>query len=88
MLNKLFEENVYSMNGEATQAMPPIYLDFIFKILQFEISSLMNLIYSLFQTWILEAKAGRNIQFKLGKKASSSNWIFQTWELQKSSADR
>ena len=44
--------------------------------------------FSLFQTWILQATAGRKIQFKLGKKSSSSNSIFQTWELQKASADR
>ena len=34
----------------------PIYLHLIFAILQFEISSLMNLIFSLFQTWILQTK--------------------------------
>ena len=60
----------------------------VFAILQFEISSLMNLIFILFQTWILQATAGRKIQFNLGKKFSSSNWIFQTVELQKLSADR
>jgi hypothetical protein len=46
---------------------PPIYLDLIFTILQFEISSLMNLSFSLFQTGILQATAGRKIQFQLGK---------------------
>ena len=35
---------------------------------QFELSSLVNLIFSLFQAWILQATAGRKIQFKLGKK--------------------
>ena len=30
-------------------------------------SSLMNLIFSLFQTWILQATAGKKFQFKLGK---------------------
>ena len=53
---------------------PPIYLYLIFLILQFEISCLMNLIFSIFQTWILQATAGRIIQFKLGKK----NLIHQT----------
>ena len=67
---------------------PPIYLNLIFTILQFEISSLINWIFSLFQTWILQAIAGRKIQFKLGKKSSSSNLISQTGELQKSSANR
>ena len=43
----------------------------------------MNLIFSLFQTWILQATVGKNIQFKLGK-----NPVDQTEELQKSSADR
>jgi len=66
--------------------MGSIYLHSIFAIYQFEISSLMNLIFSLFQTGILQATAGRKIQFKLGKKSSSS--IFQTGELQKSSPDR
>jgi hypothetical protein len=48
----------------------------------------MNLIFSLFQTGILQTTAGRKIQFKLGKKFSSSNSIFQTVELQKLSADK
>ena len=47
---------------------PPIYLHMIFEKLQFEISSLMNWIFSLFQTWILQATAGRKLKFKLGKK--------------------
>ena len=37
----------------------PVYLHLIFVILQFEISSLMNWIFTLFQTWILLATAGR-----------------------------
>ena len=57
-----------------------IYLHLIFAILQFEISSVKN---SIFQTWILQATAGKKIQFKLGK-----NPVHQTGELQKSSADR
>ena len=63
------------MNG----ALLLIYLHSIFEILQFETSSLMNLIFSLFQTLILQATAGRKIQFKLGKKPG---------ELQKSNANR
>ena len=35
-----------------------------------QFSSLMNLIFSLFQTWILQTTACRKIQFKLGKKKS------------------
>ena len=70
------------------QAFPSIYLHSIFVILQFEISSLKNRIFSLFQTWILQATAGRKIQFKLGKKISLSNLIFQTGELQKLSAGK
>ena len=69
-------------------AIPYIYLHLIFTISQFEISSLMNLITSQFQTWILQATADRKIQFKLEKKSSSSKSIFQTGELQKLSADR
>ena len=59
-------------------------------ILQFEISGLMNWIFSLFQTGILQATAGadKTIQFKLGKKSSSSNLILQTGQFQKSSVDR
>ena len=49
---------------------------------------LANWIFSLFQTRILQAKAGRKIQFNLGKNSSSSDSIFQSGELQKSSADR
>ena len=63
-----------------------IFLHLIFIILQFETSSLMNWLFSLFQTWILQATAGRKIQFKLGKKSSSPNSIFQTGELRKSSS--
>ena len=66
---------------------PPIYLHLLFAIFQFEILSLMNLIFSIFQTGILQAAAGRKTEFKLEKKSSSSNSIFQTGELQKSSAD-
>ena len=62
---------------------PPIYLNSIFAIFQFKISSLTNLIFTLFQTWILQATAGRKIQFKLGK-----NPVHQTGELQKSRADK
>ena len=62
---------------------PLIYLNSIFAIFQFKISSLTNLFFTLFQTWILQATAGRKIQFKLGK-----NPVHQTGELQKSSADR
>ena len=60
-----------------------LYHIYLHLILQLKISSLMNLIFSLFQTWILQATADRKIQFKLGKKCSSSNTIFQTGELQK-----
>ncbi len=42
----------------------------------------------IFQTWILQARAGRKIQFKQGQKSRSSNSIFQTGELQQSNADR
>ena len=50
----------------------------------------MNWIFSLFQTGILQATAGadKTIQFKLGKKSSSSNLILQTGQFQKSSVDR
>ena len=56
-----------------TKYLPPIHLHLIFAILQIEISSLMNLIFSLFPTEILQATAGRKIQFKLGK-----NPVYQT----------
>ena len=81
----LFQDSYFRLR---IQALPPIYLHLIFAILQFEISSLMNWIFSLFQTWILQATAGRKIQFKLGKKSSSSNLIFQAGKLQKSSGDK
>ena len=41
---------------------------YLFAIFLFEIFSLINLIFSLFKTWILQVKAGRKIQFKLGEK--------------------
>ena len=66
-----------------------IYLHSIFEKLQFEISSLLNWIFSLFQTWILQATAGRKIQFKLGEKNPfHQTRYFKTGELEKSSADR
>ena len=40
------------------------YWNCIFKILKFEISCLMNWIFSLFKTWILQATAGRKIDFE------------------------
>ena len=69
-------------------ASPPIYLHLIFAKFQFEISSLMNLIFGLFQTGIFHGTQAVNIKFKLDKKSSLSNSIFQTGVLQKSSADR
>jgi hypothetical protein len=33
----------------------------------------MNLIFSTFQTWILQTTAGRKMQFKLGKNAVRQN---------------
>ena len=62
----------------------PLYM----SALEFEISSLMNLILNLFQTWILQAIASRKIQLKLGKISTLTNSIFQTRECQKSSAYR
>ena len=53
-----------------------ICLHSIFVILQFEISSLMNWIFSLFQTWILQATAGRNIKFKEEKNQGVSQLDF------------
>ena len=61
---------------------PDIYLHWIFAKFQFDSSSLMNLIFSIFQTWILQTTASRKMQSKLGNKSSSSNSIFQTGELQ------
>ena len=49
----------------------------IFAILQFETSSLMNWILSLFQTWILQSRAVRKIQFKLGKNPVNTTWYFK-----------
>ena len=70
------------------QLTPPIYLNSIFAIFQSKIFGLKNLIFILFQTCVLQATAGRKIQFKLGKKSSSSNSIFQTGELENFSADK
>ena len=50
------------------QHKPPIYLYSIFAFLQFEISNLMNWIFILFQTWILQATGGKKIQLKLERK--------------------
>ena len=56
---------------------PPIYLHLIFAILQFEISSSMNFIFSLFQIWILQATADRKIQFKLEKTPVHQTGFFK-----------
>ena len=53
------------------------YNNSIFVILQSEISSLKNLIFSLFQTGILQTTAGRKIQFKLGKKSVHQSGYFK-----------
>ena len=67
---------------------PPIYLHSIFAIFQFEISSLTNLIFSIFQTWILQATAGRKIQFKpdlvqTGKKIQFVKLDISNWRIAK-----
>ena len=63
---------------------------YIFYILQFEISSLMNWIFFLVWTGFLQAAQAVKIKIKvhIRKKSSSSNLKFQTGEFQKSSADR
>ena len=57
-------------------------------LFQFEILSLMNLIFGLFKSGILQATQAVNIKFKLDKKSSLSNSIFQIGILPTSSADR
>ena len=49
------------------QNFPPIYLNLIFTILQFEISSLMNRIFSLFQTEFYRLQQEEKNHFKPGK---------------------
>ena len=61
----------------------PIYLHPIFAILQFEISSLINWIFSLFQTGILQAAESRKIQFKLGKKIKLIKFDISNWRIAK-----
>ena len=51
-------------------------------------SSLIDRIFFLFWTGFLQATQAVKIQFKLGKKSSSSNLKFQTRECQKQSVDR
>ena len=74
------------------EAIPLIFLHLIFVILQFEISSLMNLNFTSYsrQKNPVQTRKKMLINFysKLGKKSNSTNWIFQTEELQKSSTDR
>jgi hypothetical protein len=63
-----FEKRIKTMTfmGFAPKyCIPPMYLHLIFGILQFEISSLMNLIFSLFQTF--KGYIRQKIHFKLGK---------------------
>ena len=77
--NKHKIENLLAGSGDRATA-PSSYLSFflhcIFSILQFEISSSMNLIFSLFQTWILQAE--KSSSNKLGEKQfiklNISNW--------------
>ena len=66
--------------GRYISVFPSTYLSALdfFSNLQFEISSLMNCIFSLFQTWIFyQATAGRKIQFNLGKIPVHQTWYFK-----------
>ena len=52
-----------SSNRKVIQSpLQQLYLHLIFAILQFERTSLMNLIFSLLPTWTLQATVGRKIQ--------------------------
>ena len=65
------------MFEHCSEPISPIYLHLIFAILQFELFSLTDMIFSLFQTWILQVAAKnpvqtrKNIQFI---KLEISNW--------------
>ena len=61
----------YNAHLKLGKAIPSIYLHLIFAIFHFEISNLMNWIFSQIQTWILQATVGRKIQFI---KLNISNW--------------
>ena len=69
---------------------PPIYQLSALDVWLFLvwISSLINRIFFLLWTGFLQATQAVKIQFKLGKKSSSSNSKFQTRECQKPSAGR
>jgi hypothetical protein len=69
--------------SSADRFLPPIYLLLIFANLQFEILSLMNLIFSLFQTCVLQVTAFRKIQFKLGKKFQFIKLNISNWRIEK-----
>ena len=97
ILNGLgFELSVTMVTNEIWGGMHSPYL----SALDFWHSRVWNLEFDeldFFQVWtgFLQTTQTVKIQFKLGKntvqtrkKYSSSNWIFQTGELQKSSADR
>ena len=62
----------------------PIYLHMIFEKSSLKTLGWMNLIFCLFQTWILQATQAVKVKFKLDKKSSSSNLIFQIWFFKKS----
>ena len=84
---QIFRNRRYLQRKIVRKVTLQFYRHSIFILFQFEISSLINLIFRLFHTGILQATAVTKIQFKLGKKSSSSNPVSQTGELQKSSAD-
>ena len=54
-----------------------IYLHLIFEKSSLKNLSWINLIFCLFQTWILQDVV--KVKFKLDKKSCSSNLIFQIW---------
>ena len=72
LLSVVYHRPKHSTEAEALQCFP---LSICTGFLKF--SSLMNLFFSLFQTWILQATAGKKKWFKMGKNPVHQTWYFK-----------
>ena len=78
----------YTWYKSLPEAKPPIYLHSDFAMPKFEVSSLINLFLVYFKLGFYRRQQAEKSKSNWGNKSNSSNWIFQTGKLQKSSADR
>ena len=66
---------------ESSATIPPIYLNWIFQILQFEIVSLMNWIFFPSLNWIFVGYTGSNNPVQTGKKYQFIKLEISNWRI-------